>query len=420
MTYEDLLKLVGQQPGFAFGSLGAAPPITEVAPPNMLPGALPGQPLDWRKLALSEAQRMMVQDSTKESMSPMVPLGMALMNMGQQMQIPPALRGQNNNLQSMANSLLAWQMNQQRQGDKQDLRRSQAIELLGKATEPSWQDKAAMTYDMARRAKADDLSGEVVKAGEIEKAKRQYMPKQIEKVQIGDQEVTFERDPVTGQKTEIGRGPKWDQNKQGMEVNLPDGTTVRMGGSQGVASPSGLQKPTMNDVEKYLLNSGDQMRMLKEIKSLYKPEYQTYEGQVKGWLSNQQEKMGIPLSEDQQRFLGDYTGYRRSAYEMQSKILNQLSGAAVTEHEAKRIKGFTVDPEKDSPTALKSKLEGFEQSLRRTVARTNYIRKHGISLKNAPDDIDKIMIQRGQALQQQGLSPDRVRQQLADEFGLVN
>lgn len=210
-----------------------------------------------------------------------------------------------------------------------------------------------------------------------------------------------------------------------METQLPDGTILRMGsgGSKGM-SPTGLQPGVQKEVEEKLLGATDNLRLVTDLRGSMEQEFQTYPGQAKQWLLTTGEKMGMSPGKDNQKYVERFSTFYAKAKNLHSTILKNLSGLAVTATEEQRIKAFTIDPDKDSFTQSKSKLQNLEDDLQSVIARTNYIRKHGMSIKNAPEDIKAIMVQKGKQFKDEairkGIPPEAidnvVKEQINDYF----
>ncbi len=246
----------------------------------------------------------------------------------------------------------------------------------------------------------------------------------IREVKIGDELVTF-RD---GQ--EIARAPRWAPDK---------GISLEVGPEGGVKFSTGGKVPGMgtapsNKVQQDLLAATAGLMRMNQIYDRFDPAFATYGGQFEGLKSRIKEKAGYQLQPQEQEFLGKFSAYRAEAGQMLADTLKELSGAAVTPQEAERQKVWMINPgeglfDGDSPTQVRAKIDRFRQFQKRAIARLNYINKHGLSLKNVPlESMEGIINRRAQALEKQmqkrGMDPETipnaVRQQLAEEFGLVN
>lgn len=247
-------------------------------------------------------------------------------------------------------------------------------------------------------------------------------------VQQGEEVVTYK--PGLRGDREIGRGPKWS-GREGLEITTKDGTVIRQGGSGKTAT--GLQPTTQKKVEEELLDNAANLVQIKQIRERYQPEFATYAGQARGLWYKIKEKAGSELAPDEQDYANKFYGYRSEAGKLQADIMRRMSGTAVTPTEEARQKTYVIDPgtgvfDGDSPEQVRSKMDRFENEMRRVVARLNYVRKNGLSIRNVSlDTMDKILQDRAEViegkLRAQGVPREKlaeqVLRQLSEEFGLV-
>ena len=248
-------------------------------------------------------------------------------------------------------------------------------------------------------------------------------------IQEGDENVTYQL-TQDGGRVEIGRGPKWS-GREGLEITTKDGTVIRQGGSGKTAT--GLQPTTQKKVEEELLDNAANLVQIKQIRERYQPEFATYAGQARGLWYKIKEKAGSELAPDEQDYANKFYGYRSEAVKLQADIMRRMSGTAVTPTEEARQKTYVIDPgtgvfDGDSPEQVRSKMDRFENEMRRVVARLNYVRKNGLSIRNVSlDTMDKILQDRAEViegkLRAQGVPREKlaeqVLRQLSEEFGLV-
>jgi hypothetical protein len=240
--------------------------------------------------------------------------------------------------------------------------------------------------------------------------------------------------------------PQWDfyQNKIIKETTAKGGETIRSlpgGGFEIIRGDGGrdktgeLEKSVKAKVQQGILDTTDNIARISEIESLYKPEFQTIGPRLNVAYLAAKEKAGVPLDQQDQSILEDFSAYKASAGQTMADLLNKLSGAAVSEGEAKRAETFipkvgTGIFDGDSPSQIQSKIKRFKKFNRRATARLNYIDKHGMSIGDIQlSSIDGLIDKRGGELEREIKSEtpnitgqeldNAVRQQLADEFGLV-
>lgn len=155
----------------------------------------------------------------------------------------------------------------------------------------------------------------------------------------------------------------------------------------------GLTKPTVNKVQEKLLNSSESLARLNEIEAQsfspdgqLKKEFLTFPGKLKGFMSNMKDLANVDLAPEEQKFLGDLTQFRVASFNNLNKTLNELSGAAVTEHETKRLTQELPNPgtgpfSGDGPTVFASKLKQSLKTQKMAIARLNYVQKNGFEVK---------------------------------------
>lgn len=206
-----------------------------------------------------------------------------------------------------------------------------------------------------------------------------------------------------------------------LETNADGTFTLTQGGQQ----PLG-QKAT-NDVEQGLLDAGAAMQRVMNIERSFNPEFLTLGRQFENWTSAIQDKTIGGLSPEAKRKMGEYTRFTTATLSNVNRTIKELTGAAMSQGEAKRIMG-ELPNEKDSPTEFKSKMDLVTENLRNVMARLNYIRNNGLSIEDVRiDEMRGIIAKRGdeliRELRQPGVSDSdleaMVMGRLADEFGLV-
>ena len=191
-------------------------------------------------------------------------------------------------------------------------------------------------------------------------------------------------DPVTGEI--LGRigGVKPDTGF-GIEV-LPDGTTRIIQGAG-----AGLEKGTKKDLESDISNLTGQISMLDQAAATYDPELLTYGAELESLYGTTLAKINPSmLSADQKDKLTRRTQFVRGVQQTFSTLLNQLSGAAVSNFELGNARKYSVNPN-DDPISFEAKLRdqrGFanaalfraQQILGGEPITTNLAQKYPISI----------------------------------------
>lgn len=197
-------------------------------------------------------------------------------------------------------------------------------------------------------------------------------------------------------------------------------------------------KPAQNKIDEGLLESGTRQQQLVAIERQFKPEYQTIGTRWDALKLSARDKSGLgflELDPGERRQLTEFSQYKRTSIDALNKIIQSLTGAAMSEAEAQRIiRGFpnpgTGLFDGDSPTEFKAKLDDALKQVRMAEARHVYMKRNGLGLGDVPlERMPQLMNDRGKALEAsvrkaQPKSSDAdvkkfVRRLLAQEFGLV-
>ncbi len=197
---------------------------------------------------------------------------------------------------------------------------------------------------------------------------------------------------------------------------------------------SGIQPSTAAQLEKDMVLASNVRSQVSDIKSLMKPEYQTFKWQGGMAWNALKDKVDVKsLSPEDRKGLEDFTTYRASAGQLFSNVLKDLSGAAVNPSEFKRAEAYLPNAgsgvfDGDSPTQLQSKINRLEDFQDKALARLFYVRKNGMAIDKVDlDSMPKIMNQRGNQVEKEltatGLKGNElkaaVKDALSKEFGLV-
>jgi hypothetical protein len=191
-------------------------------------------------------------------------------------------------------------------------------------------------------------------------------------------------DPYTGDILQKIGGVK-PPSGFGVEI-LPDGTTRITQGAGG-----GLEKGTKKDLEGDISNLTGQISMLDQAAATYDPELLTYGAELESLYGTTLAKINPSmLSAEQKDKLTRRTQFVRGVQQTFSTLLNQLSGAAVSNFELGNARKYSVNPN-DDPISFEAKLRdqrGFanaalfraQQILGGEPITTNLAQKYPISI----------------------------------------
>lgn len=198
-------------------------------------------------------------------------------------------------------------------------------------------------------------------------------------------------------------------------------------------------KQAANRVDEDLIGMTRSLMQLDTIANQMKPEFQRFQDKA-GFVGLKVKDSTVGLTNKEKQDLTEYSTYRRNAYNTLNEYIKTITGAAMSEAEANRIRKSMPDPGDglfggDSPTEFKAKLDDAIKSTKMSVARLAYIKRNGMSLEDGRgnavvplDRMPQLINERGKALEgeiktaQPGLDvkgvQKEVRRRLGVEFGL--
>lgn len=174
-----------------------------------------------------------------------------------------------------------------------------------------------------------------------------------------------------------------------LAVTLPDGTTIS-DGPPGAVGANELTKPTVNKLQESILGAQDRLDRLNSTLATYKPEFLQARGLLKAKTGELAEFLGGELDPDSRKFLSEYSEFKAAAANDFNQTLRELSGAAVTDGEAKRALAAAPSPEDRSPTQFEAKARATTKTIKRAILRANYALKNGIGTKSV-EELSKII-----------------------------
>ena len=156
-------------------------------------------------------------------------------------------------------------------------------------------------------------------------------------------------DPRTGEKLGTVGGMK---PPSGMSFSVDAEGNVTL--TQGTGA--GLQKGTIKDLEKDIMTLTGQISMLDQAAATFSPELLTYGSELESYFGSTLAKIKPSmLSDEQKERLGQRTQFIRGVQQTFSTLLNELSGAAVSNFELGNARKYSVNPN-DDPISFEAKL----------------------------------------------------------------
>lgn len=172
-------------------------------------------------------------------------------------------------------------------------------------------------------------------------------------------------------------------------TNADGSTTTEIGGT--AESNQGLTGPTTNVVQAKAFNTAEMGSRLAGIMEKFKPEYQTVGTRLANlWRGTKASIDPKMLSPGDTQSLTDFAKYRSQSIGNVNRLLNELSGAAVSPSEGERLKAEVPNPgtgifDGDDPVSFKAKMESVADQANRALARYQYYQSHGL-----PQNLEEI------------------------------
>jgi hypothetical protein len=180
-------------------------------------------------------------------------------------------------------------------------------------------------------------------------------------------------------------GPRTREQAQRLGFALALGGKGDAGKMIAESAQQGMPgKEARNEIEKRLFAATEQKARIGAIRASFKPEWQTVDEQLKQYGISWVDSIGplrhkIPPAMRQSH--AEYTQYRQDAFTNMNQYIKDMTGAAMSEQEAVRLRKGIPDPEKDGPTAFQAKLENSSAQADLAHARMNYLLRKGFQGK---------------------------------------
>jgi hypothetical protein len=216
--------------------------------------------------------------------------------------------------------------------------------------------------------------------------------------------------------------------KSGESIEVgPDGT-VRIVRGTG-AGKGKLGRRATGDLESKTIDASSLLFRAKEIENSFNPKFLEYGTQFKQAGLGLAEKAGMKLTPEQKQQKEEFITFKQTTFDNLNRFLNEISGAAVNEHEMKRLR-HSMPIMNDSPTEFNKKLKNTMKMARHSIARYTYIKKNGFKLSDISlDEVPSLMKERGLEIantlraNNPGFDKEKIMKEaqklLADEFGLL-
>ena len=194
----------------------------------------------------------------------------------------------------------------------------------------------------------------------------------------------YQRPPKDAEELAAYRATIYPEEQETISIT-PEGITMTKGLP---AEDMGIS--TRNLLEQKIVQTTEAIGRLSEIEETFRPEYLEAPTRLATEWSSLQAKLGRgeTLTTEKQEELSNITAFRQDAFTNLNKTLNELSGAAVNQHEYERLLNQLPDPGKsgvfgvltgDDPIEFKRKLDESMHTMKLANSRLMYMRKNGIA-----------------------------------------
>ena len=133
---------------------------------------------------------------------------------------------------------------------------------------------------------------------------------------------------------------------------------------------------TQTDIQKQLMEADEVLRETTGMEQYYKPEFNTYSGQLQAWIGGKAEKLGMEPPD--KKLLEDYSKWKMSSMRGFLKWRKWITGVAGGEREMEQIAKSFYNPETDSPTEFQAKVQAMKDITQKAKVRLSYFSKENI------------------------------------------
>jgi len=219
---------------------------------------------------------------------------------------------------------------------------------------------------------------------------------------------------------------KASQKSGGVQLTTgADGSvSFSMGGPEGMAP---ITKTQQNKIQDKRYNATERLDELSAMSNSLDNDFLTWQGKAKEYGLSLAEKFGVDLKPEQQDYVQRFGEFRANSVNNLAQYIKSISGAAVTEEEAKRLTKGLPNAD-DSVSQYKGKMRAVRRQAKFAIIRSIYAEKSNMNPLEGDISIWKmedLYNRRGDALLEkmigQGMTKEEARplvfKQLKEEFG---
>jgi hypothetical protein len=154
---------------------------------------------------------------------------------------------------------------------------------------------------------------------------------------------------------------------------------VQIGGPYSAS----MRPSTQGNIEQRQTDLESLQNRLQGIEQIYKPERQTYQDKAYFQYLRQKNKAGFELTPEERQYLVETTQMKRRAYENLNLYIQEITGAQMSQEEAKRLRRVMPDPgdgifDGDSPVQFEANLNDALSRVRASLKRYRDLRERGL------------------------------------------
>lgn len=214
----------------------------------------------------------------------------------------------------------------------------------------------------------------------------------------------------------------------GLDIEFgPDGRPIRISQGRGKGGKGGFTRGTETKIQGKQIDAQESMARLDNIKALFEPRFQKIGTRMGMKWTSLKAKFDVgEISPESMQDLYDYSLYKATSFEHMNKLLNELSGAAVSPQEFKRLgnqlpKAGEGIFDGDDPITFQAKMDSSMMNIKRALMRYKYMSRLGKDALSMPLwKIDDVINTRGKQLEAQfegdPNADELIRQALKQEF----
>lgn len=154
--------------------------------------------------------------------------------------------------------------------------------------------------------------------------------------------------------------------------------------SKGAGGEGGMTKKTQGAIEDKLVAAKEGLVRLKGVADKYREEYQQIPTRMGAAWTGLKAKLGADIDPADKTLLEDFSAYKQESIANLNIYINDMTGAAMGEAEAKRLRKAVPDAgdgmfDGDDPISFKSKMDNAISQLEKAQVRYEYYLKQGIT-----------------------------------------